>query len=435
MKKIIPVVLLSLLFQTIATADLFQYIAKEDPSYKWEKMSEKALTPDITEIRLGLTSQRWQGILLTHRIHLIKPKEISNPTSIFLLITGGSGGKDGGGVGKTELMISSVIAKGIGAPVAILRDVPYQPLFDGMHEDELIAYSFMKTLETGDEEWPLLFPMTKTAVKAMDAIQEFFKQELDTEVDGFVVAGASKRGWTTWFTGVADKRVKGIIPLVYDNLDLVRQMAHQVEAWGTYSEQIGDYTTLNIPQRLKNQNDKDAQKLATIVDPYTYRDRVTIPKLIVTGTNDRYWPLDALNIYYDDLVGDKYILYVPNKGHGVDDMKRIGGNAVGFFLRVMGKQKFPKLSWDYGEKDGGLGLSVKSDLEPAHVSVWTAEAPTRDFRNAVWQESEMSRGDSAYNYTLRKPEQGYAAMFGEAVYKSGGGEFFLSTNVRILETE
>ena len=160
-----------------------------------------------------------------------------------------------------------------------------------------------------------------------------------------------------------------------------------------------------------------------------------MPKLIVIGTNDRYWPLDALDIYYDDLVGDKYILYVPNKGHGVDDMERIIGDIVGFFLRVEGEAKFPELMWDYEEKDDGVELFIMSDIEPASVSVWTTTSPTRDFREAVWQAAKMTPEGSNYKYTLERPEQGYAAVFGEAVYKSNGRNFYLSTQVYILEAE
>lgn len=35
-----------------------------------------------------------------------------------------------------------------------------------------------------------------------------------------MVAGGSKRGWTTWTTAAVDKRVFGAIPIVMDMLDL-----------------------------------------------------------------------------------------------------------------------------------------------------------------------------------------------------------------------
>jgi PhoPQ-activated pathogenicity-related protein len=422
MKKLFIIAVLLLLIQSMVYAEIFQYVAKEDKSFKWEKVNEEPLPNDFIKFGLEFTSQTWKDIPLKHRLNLIKPKEVKNPTMVFMLITGSGSGRD-------ELIYGSAISAGIGAPVAILHDVPYQPLFGGLKEDSLIAYTFQKTLETGDQEWPLLFPMTKTAVRAMDMIQEFAKKELGFEVSGFVVAGGSKRGWTTWFTAVVDKRVKGIAPMVYDNLNLGRQMAHQLKTWGKYSEQINDYTNINIPQQL---NTEKGKALSAIVDPYTYRDRITMPKLIINGTNDRYWTLDALNQYYDDLVGEKYILYVPNKGHDVGDFRRVIGDAVAFFLKVDGKMGFPKLSWNYNEDDGGLGLSISSDMKPVSVSIWIAESNTKDFRDSVWKETKIESDGKAYKYTLKKPNNGYVALFGEAFYNINGKDLFLSTNVKIM---
>lgn len=48
----------------------------------------------------------------------------------------------------------------------------------------------------------------------MDTLADFCVKELQFELTKFVVAGASKRGWTTWTTGAVDSRVVGIIPMV-----------------------------------------------------------------------------------------------------------------------------------------------------------------------------------------------------------------------------
>jgi PhoPQ-activated pathogenicity-related protein len=425
MKKIVIALSLLLIIQVIASADLFDYVAKPDASYKWEKLEQKALPFDMQKYDIKMISQTWKDIVWDHRISLITPKNIKNPTMVLLMITGSWSKND-----TQEVMFGSAIANGIGAPIAILYDVPRQPLFGGKSEDSLIAYTFTKVMETGDPEWALLLPMTKSAVRAMDTIEQFIKQELKTDVSGFVVTGGSKRGWTTWLSSAVDKRVKGIAPAVYDNLNLPEQMKHQVDTWGTYSEQIDDYSVLSLPQQLA---DEKGRKLASLVDPYTYKDKVTVPKLIIVGSNDRYWPLDAMNIYFDDLVGEKYILRVPNKGHGVnDDPIRIISSEIAFFQKINGNLTFPKLTWNYMDKEDGLETMIMSDQKPKSISVWTASSDTKDFRNSKWQETKLEPMGPHYMFTLKKPEKGYSAIFGEAVYPSGDKEYYLSTEVRII---
>ncbi|MBD3182193.1 hypothetical protein GF312_07870 [Candidatus Poribacteria bacterium] len=426
MKKMFFIILTLLICQFSVQADLMDYVSKKDDSFSWKITEKQALPNGAEKIEVEMVSQTWQDIEWKHRLRIVKPKEISNPSKASIYITGS-------GSGRQELFIAGTIASAIKAPVAVLHDVPFQPLFGGKNEDALIAYTFIKAMETGDMDWPLLFPMTKTAVRAMDTMQLLFRKEYEIGIDGFVLAGGSKRGWTTWLTAAVDKRVKGILPAVYDNLDLISQMKHQLEAWGKYSEQIRDYTKLDIPQRLKT--NPELQELSRLVDPYTYLDRVTMPKVIVIGTNDRYWPLDALNLYYDDLKGESYILYVPNKGHGVDDIDRIVGGWIAFFKKVDGKIKFPDLKWNYDENPSGLELYIESDIMPESISVWTSKSDTRDFREVKWQRTEIEPKGSIYSYTLETPEEGYAAIFGEAVYKADGKEYYLSTNVRILKAE
>ena len=70
------------------------------------------------------------------------------------------------------------LARQIKAPIAILYNIPNQPLLGGKKEDALIAETFVPGPGHEGYHWPLLFPMAKSVVKAMDALQAFSKEEL-----------------------------------------------------------------------------------------------------------------------------------------------------------------------------------------------------------------------------------------------------------------
>ncbi len=73
----------------------------------------------------------------------------------------------------------------------MLKQVPNQPIFDGLTEDGAISYTFEQFLNTGDGTWPLLLPMVKSAVRGMDAVQQFAKQDWSLDVKNFTLTGAS----------------------------------------------------------------------------------------------------------------------------------------------------------------------------------------------------------------------------------------------------
>ena len=43
----------------------------------------------------------------------------------------------------------------------------------------------------------------------------------------------------------------------------------------------------------------EGEDLRQIVDPYSYRDKITQPKIVMLATNDQYFPLDSANLYFD----------------------------------------------------------------------------------------------------------------------------------------
>jgi PhoPQ-activated pathogenicity-related protein len=424
--QVLTVLTIALVCARGASADLRSYVKADDQAYRWEYVTQTDRTDGTTVHELRVISQIWQSITWQHRVRIVIPQVLQDMSSLALLIISGSTPVE------QELREAVVMARQLNAPVAILSDIPNQPLFGGLVEDDLLAHTFVQFIATQDTTWPLLLPMVKGVVRAMDAIQAFMPRQLKAQVSGFVLSGASKRGWTTWLTPAVDDRVRGIAPLVYDNLDLARQMQHQRETWGHFSGQIAQYTERGLPQRLLSE-EKRALELAAIVDPFSYRQHLTVPKLIVLGTNDRYWPLDALNLYYDALIGERYILYMPNAGHGLRaGRERVLAALMAFFQHLAAGLPLPTLRGEATVKERTLALSITTDRVPRAVRAWVATASTQDFREARWETFAMPAEPHAYVYRRDKSAQGVTAIFGEAEYDAGTGAFILTTTVHLF---
>ena len=414
---------------------LATYVAKPDASYQWRIFRQGKIGPtQFAELRL--TSQTWKKIAWKHQLFVVNPSTATKDAKHALLfVTGGRWKKEleeaaaaKAGLPR-EASVFATLAEQVGTPVAILLQVPHQPMFDGKFEDGLIAFTFEKFMRTGDQEWPLLLPMVKSAVRGMDASQEFLKKKWSYDIKTFTVTGASKRGWTTWLTGAVDPRATAIAPMVIDVLNMSQQMRHQKETWGALSYKINDYSERNLTEQLGT---KQGKVLRSIVDPYSYRALLKQPKLIMIGTNDHYWPLDALNLYWKDLVGPKYILYVPNNRHGLSDLARVAGSLAALHQYTAQGRALPRLTWKFSKSAGATTLTVASDVPVTRMQAWRAHSKSRDFRNARWTREEMSRTDDGYATGVAAPDNGYSAVFGEAVYDGKPLPFFLSTNVQVI---
>ena len=419
------------------TRALADYVARKDDSFKWVKRSEGTIvTCEYQE--LILTSQTWKDVVWKHQLFLLKPASCKDDTKNAILFIAGSSWNDeleqppaADRKLPGEAQIFALQAEKLGTPVAILLHCPFQPMFDGKKEDQIIALTFKNYLESGDATWPLLLPMVKTAVRAMDATQQACQKKWGLGIESFTVTGGSKRGWTTWLTGAVDQRATALAPMVIDVLQMDKQMELQrLSFGGKPSEQIDDYTILNLDKQFDTPRGKS---LLSIVDPYRYRDRYQQPKLIILGTNDRYWPVDALNLYWDDLPGEKYILYCPNQGHGIKDYGRVFGSLNALHQKMISGKKLPQMKWSYENGDGKLTLSVACDIPPSKVQMWSTTAKTRDFRESQWRSSPAEASGEKWLCTLPVPGEGYAAMFAEAVFEEDSETpYSFSTNLRVL---
>ncbi|MDX9973577.1 MAG: PhoPQ-activated protein PqaA family protein [FCB group bacterium] len=424
---------------------LENYVNEPDPTYAYSVVSSGPGV-DCTVYVVDMTSQTWHPNdvdkpVWRHWVMVFVPNRVETETAL-LIITGGNNKHDRPPTvdGKEAQAVSNIVSK-TGGVVVMLKGVPSEPLVFNAEgksrtEDEIIAYTYRQYVDTGDPTWPLLLPMVKSAVRAMDTSQDLLKKVTPAvNVKDFVVTGASKRGWTTWLTGAIDPRVAGIAPMVIDMLNTPLQMAHQKEWYGTYSSEVQDYTDLKLTDFMAS---PDARPLLDIVDPYSYRDTLTMPKLVLLGSGDQYWTLDAANFYFPGLLAPKYIRYQANGDHGLDTATETIKALTHFFNCVAKKKPMPEFTWDI--KPDGTYLVTPGEPRPEEVRLWRAHSDVLDFRKITVGDSAFSsevltaNPDGTYSGRVKAPKEGYDGFYIELVYRSLlGFDYSLTTTPCVPE--
>lgn len=410
---------------------LTHYLNNGDQSYHWE-VKDTFSFGDVTVYGVLLTSQKWREHTWTHQLSIFVPKEIKHDGAL-MHIDGGSNKESkpnwSPASGNAMAVAYAEIARVNKAVVAILKQTPNQPLYNNLTEDALISFTLHNFKKDGDYSWPLLFPMVKSAQRGMDAIQEFLKQRMNTSINKFVVSGASKRGWTTWLTGANDKRVVAIAPMVIDMLNMPVSMNYQIKVWNDYSIQIQDYVKLGIVQDMGSGKGTD---IVTMIDPYSYRRTLTMPKMIFMGTNDEYWPIDNIKNYYDSIPGQNLIHYIPNAGHSMGDKREALSTLSSFFGLSLADGKYPGCTWKTSESKKGVKVSIKATADKlTDVIVWTADSKDKDFRNDKWEPTSLGIQNTSKVIVVKEfPKTGYRAFYLNLKYKdANGNEYTESTRV------
>ena len=359
-----------------------------------------------------LDSKKVDQVEWWHYVDIIIPKQTTSSTGI-MFIDGGEKSDDYfrldaqsiGNAIKTESVIVNV------------SNIPFQPLNflssqqDSFEEDDLIAFAWNKFLKQGakqkDVEWLPRFPMTRAIVRAMDLAQEIILQN-DIVVKDFVVSGASKRGWTAWTTAAVDSRVKAVVPMVIDMLNLVPSFENHYRSYGEFSPAVQEYVNYNIQDWLGTEEFK---VLMSYIEPFSFIDKFTMPKYIINAGSDEFFSTDSWRFYYDKLPGEKIIRYVPNKNHSLDG-RYLTEDLVSYFYRVINDIEIPSLSWNLSDNKLIAELDYDGDYD---VSVWTAKNDNgRDFRlweeGELWEETSIGKlANNKYELNVSSNLKGYKA--------------------------
>jgi PhoPQ-activated pathogenicity-related protein len=72
--------------------------------------------------------------------------------------------------------------------------------------------------------------------------------------------------------------VIAIAPVVFDVLKFAPQVEQHKAAYGFFSDALEDYENVDILARVRT---PEGQALRQVVDPFSYRDRLTLPKFLI----------------------------------------------------------------------------------------------------------------------------------------------------------
>ncbi|MBN1125779.1 MAG: PhoPQ-activated pathogenicity-related family protein [Sedimentisphaerales bacterium] len=418
---------------------LSDYVYRPDPAYRYELIRTVQSDQGAGYI-LNMTSQTWRNkdevnrTEWQHWVHIAVPRTVKHTTALLIIDSNYNGSREpegiDGGLAATAVRTQSVAVK--------VQMIPNEPLrFPGEDhdrwEDDIIAYSWDKYLTTGDSDWPLQLPMVKSAVRGMDTVQNFIARLTgNLHIDSFVVAGASKRGWTTWLTAAVDKRVVAIAPVVIDMLNTQESFDHHFAVYGFYAPAVAPYEKMKIFDRIDTPM---SDKLMQIVDPYVYRDRLTMPKFMINSAGDQFFLPDSWRFYFDGLKGVKYLRYVPNCGHGLKDTDALESLNI-FYQSILEGWKLPQFTFSHPGPDT---IRVTCKDAPSSVLLWQATNPdARDFRDDVFGKKYTStpltaNTDGSYTATVDKPDKGFTAFFVELTFPSPGPfPYKFTTGTRII---
>jgi PhoPQ-activated pathogenicity-related protein len=267
----------------------------------------------------------------------------------------------------------------------------------------------------------------------MDAITAFAASTGGggANVGRFVVSGASKRGWTTWTTAAVDPRVIGIVPAVIDVLNLEPSMIHHYRAYGAWSDAIKDYVDHRIVDWIGT---REFRKLMEIEEPYEYRDRLTLPKLLLNASGDQFFLPDSSRFYVDDLRGETHLRYVPNASHSLEKSDALE-TLHAFYAAIVQGTPRPEMRWTF-ERDS---IKVVTKARPSAVQVWQATNPkARNFRldqvGPAYRSAPLEpSGPNTWVARVDAPSSGWTAYFVEVTFP-GFGKYplKLTSGVRVV---
>lgn len=485
MKAAFATLLAAAAFAYAAASPFWDYVNKPDPAYAWRDTGFRYHEKGWTGYMLNLTSQTWLSpadsnrYIWTHQLLVVVPDNLKDKNHATIYATGGSNHGGGPPSVNEDVLAAALTAVSTGTIGATVWQIPNQPIVfasDPQHkersEDHAVGWTWIQYLATDNPDWIIYFPMAKSVIKAMDAVTEFTAKTNGTNLENWVVYGASKRGWTTWFTGALnDPRIMGIAPIVMDMLNFTHFVPHMFQAYGGWTFAFEPYWELNITELIGTPK---MDQLASVIDPLVYKDNLTLPKLIIDSTGDEFFMPDDDYYWWGDLPGETYRLMIQNAEHTMaTGVLELLPGLWGFYTSLMKKTARPVFDWSMADGSGEITITVQAQpMLPTKVTMYSSHTlndTRRDFRLVqgdtplnpchwipvpvfgksclvpqLWSPTEMkpvsqttnAQGEVdtvTYKLTQPMPEAGFTGFLGELEFPAPDNQtFIMTTQVSII---
>jgi len=450
---------------------LDDYVHRFDPHSNWVEIDNYDANGCQVHV-LNMTSQMWMDDTFTeepiwwHYLNIFVPTTPVISDAAYLFITGGFKNDSAPDPTGGSMRRVGDFCRNLGVVSAYLSTNPFQAIHfvDGVRvprfEDLIMAHSWKLYVEDPGQPNPdinALLPMAKAGKVAMDTIQNFMAQEYTGyDIQKFMPSGFSKRGWVTWLLGCTDKRVFAMAPIVFDLLDLQRNLEHHYRGLGGWSWAFIPYWIESVPRYLYHPRMDD---LEILMDPLYYSERLTMPKLVINAAGDQFFPPDGAHYFYDALPAPKFLQLWQNDEHGLSNsVEEINRILQGFFLSTYRGNQLPQITWTRTETSTTGQITVQTNPSVISIAAWSADTTIetceedrnntcrRDFRitalngptGIVWFRSEVTQiGIDQYRVEFSKrTDFGYRGFFIEMTFPGPDGyPLRVTTEINIIPDE
>ena len=218
--------------------------------------------------------------------------------------------------------------------------------------------------------------------------------------------------------------------MVIDMLNMPATLNYQFKSYGAYSDQIEDYVKLEIPQSTSS---KKGKAVTTMIDPYSYRSKLSVPKMIFIGTNDEYWTVDAIKWYINEIPGQTMIHYVPNAGHDLGGGAEALQTLSAMYGKMLNGESYPLINNHVKTENGKVVLDLNvTDQELKDIQIWSANSTDLDFRNEKFSSQSIGKGSKENHVEVDLPTSGYKAFYVDFKYQGSKGPYASSTRMYLL---